>query len=72
MLTADMHATIPMTGSLQDLLDAWAPHDHSAVDGVCVVCEGETFRVELRGGFRAHACRECGSVLEDEPATTRS
>ncbi len=66
MLTADMHATIPMTGSLQDLLDAWAPHDRSAVDGVCVVCEGETLRVELRGGVHAHACRECGSVLEDD------
>lgn len=68
MLTVDMHATLPMTGTLQDLLDAWAPHAHGAVDGVCVVCEGETFRVELRGGRHAHACRECGSVLEDESA----
>ncbi len=68
MLTVEMQATVPTTGTLQELLDAWAPHDRSAVDGVCVVCEGETFRVELRGGRTAHACRECGSVLEDEPA----
>jgi hypothetical protein len=68
MLATDMHATIPMTGTLEELLAAWAPRDHASHDGVCVVCEGETFRVELRGGLPAQACRACGSVLEDEPA----
>jgi ribosomal protein L37AE/L43A len=53
---------------LDELLASWASHDHTTTEGTCVVCEGETFRVELRGGVRAWACRECGSVLEDEPA----
>jgi hypothetical protein len=68
MLLIDMDVTAPVTGTLEDLIAAWAPHDHAVTDGTCVVCEGETFRVELRGGLRAWACRECGSVLEDEPA----
>ena len=51
-----------------ELLAAWAPRDHASHDCVCVVCEGETFRVELRGGLPAQACRACGSVLEDESA----
>ena len=66
MLTADMHVDLPTTGTLEDLLEAWAAPER-AVDGVCLVCAGETLRVELRGGAHAHACRECGSVLEDAP-----
>mgnify|MGYP003335552522 FL=1 len=64
MLTAPMHVDLPATGTLEDLLAAWASPDR-ATDGVCVVCAGETLRIELRGGAQAHACRECGSVLED-------
>ena len=67
MLTAAMHVDLPQTGTLEDLLEAWASPAR-AVDGVCLVCAGETLRVELRGGVHAHACRECGSVLEDVPA----
>jgi ribosomal protein L37AE/L43A len=67
MLLLDMHPAAPTTSTLEQLLEAWAPHDH-AVTGTCVVCEGETFRVERRGGLQAWACRECGSVLEDEVA----
>lgn len=63
MLTADMHVELPATGTLEDLLAAWAAP--AATEGVCLVCAGETLRVELRGGVSAHACRECGSVLED-------
>jgi len=49
MLTADMHVELPATGTLEDLLEAWAAPER-AVDGVCLVCAGETLRVELRGG----------------------
>ena len=64
MIPAAMEIETPTTGTLEELLAAWAPHDHTAVDGVCMVCAGETLRVERRGGAIAHACRECGSVLE--------
>lgn len=64
MITAEMSVETETAGTLEDLLAAWAPHDHTAVDGVCMVCAGETLRVELRSGAAAHACRECGSVLE--------
>ena len=68
MLSTVMPVDLPATGTLEDLLDAWAPHDRAAVDGVCLVCAGETLRIERRGGVPAHACRECGTVLEDVPA----
>ena len=63
MLSVEMHVDLPTTGTLEDLLEAWA--SPAATEGVCLVCAGETLRVELRGGVPAHACRECGSVLED-------
>lgn len=68
MLLLDMHSVAPAATTLDELLASWASHDHATTEGTCVVCEGETFRVELRGGLQAWACRECGSVLEDEPA----
>jgi hypothetical protein len=58
-----MTVELPATGTLEDLLEAWA--SPAATEGVCLVCAGETLRVELRGGVPAHACRECGTVLED-------
>ena len=68
MMTTAMRIDAPMTGTLEDLLAAWAPRDRAAGDAICVVCAGETLRVELRGGVPACACRECGSVLEDDAA----
>ncbi len=70
MLLLDMHPAAPHTGTLEDLLAAWAPSTRDATEGTCLVCEGETFRVELRGGPEAWACRECGSVLEHESAAS--
>ena len=68
MLLLDMHTTAATITTLDELLAAWATHAQTTTEGTCVVCEGETFRVELRGTASAWACRECGSVLEDEPA----
>jgi hypothetical protein len=68
MLLLDMHPASPVIGTLEDLLAACAPHGDRGTEGSCVVCHGETLRIELRGGAGAWACRECGSVLEDEPA----
>jgi hypothetical protein len=69
MLLLDVDATAPATRTLEELLAAWAaPCAPTGADGTCLVCAGETLRVERRGGTGAWACRECGSVLEDEPA----
>ncbi len=65
MLLIEMETAAPTITCLDELLALWAGHDHAVTDGTCVVCEGETFRVERRGGAQAWACRECGSVLED-------
>ncbi len=69
MLLLDVDATAPATRTLEELIAAWAaPRAPAGHEGTCLVCAGETLRVELRGGTGAWACRECGSVLEDEPA----
>jgi ribosomal protein L37AE/L43A len=69
MLLLDMDATAPATRTLEELLAAWADlHAPAGAAGTCVVCAGETLRVERRGGHAAWACRECGSLLEDAPA----
>lgn len=65
MMTVDMPT---VTTSLEDLLAAWCPSDHAETAGICLVCAGETHRIELRGGAGAWACRECGSLLEDADA----
>jgi len=69
MLLLDVDATAPAIRTLEELVAAWsAPHAPAGADGTCLVCAGETLRVEQRGGAGAWACRECGSVLEDAPA----
>lgn len=65
MMTVDMPT---VTTTLEDLLAAWCPTERIESEGICLVCAGETHRVELRGGTGAWACRECGSVLEDADA----
>ncbi len=66
MLLLDMQSAAPIATTLEGLIAAWAPLDRSAHEGTCLACAGETIRVERRGGIGAWACRECGSVLEDE------
>lgn len=66
MLLLDMQSAAPIATTLEDLLAACAPLDRGAHEGTCLACAGETIRVERRGGIGAWACRECGSVLEDE------
>jgi hypothetical protein len=62
MMVVDMPA---VSTTLEDLLAAWSPDGHPDGEATCLVCAGETHRVELRSGVRAWACRECGSILED-------
>jgi len=62
MMVVDVPA---VTTTLEDLLAAWCPTGAGDADATCLVCAGETHRVELRSGLGAWACRECGSVLED-------
>lgn len=69
MLLLDMQPTATVHGTLEDLLVTCAPVGRTVSEGTCLVCEGETFRVDLRSGYGAWACRECGSLLEDDSSS---
>jgi len=38
----------------------------AAAGDACLVCDGETIRVQRRSGAAAFVCRECGTSLADE------
>jgi len=57
MLLLDMDATAPATRTLEEFLAAWAdPHAPAGAEGTCVVCAGETLRVEPGPAASAARC----------------